>query len=82
MVSMIAYGPHLPDIFMARTCYICEKGSLLAGGYSNRVRATKYNPTGKVRRQPNLQWAKLAGGQRVQLCTKCIKKEKNLTKKI
>ena len=27
----------------------------MAGGYSNRIRATKFNPTGKVRKQPNLQ---------------------------
>lgn len=27
----------------------------MAGGYSNRVRATKFNPTGKVRKYPNLQ---------------------------
>ena len=27
----------------------------MAGGYSNRIRATKFNPTGKVRKQVNLQ---------------------------
>ncbi len=27
----------------------------MGGGYSNRVRATKFNPTGKRRRQVNLQ---------------------------
>ncbi|MEK9131776.1 MAG: L28 family ribosomal protein [Patescibacteria group bacterium] len=40
---------------MARTCPITKRGSLLGGGYSNRTRATQYNPTGKVRRQVNLQ---------------------------
>jgi len=40
---------------MAKICPITQKGSKIAGGYSNRVRATKYNPTGKVRKQPNLQ---------------------------
>lgn len=40
---------------MARVCEITKKGSLVAGGYSNRTRATKFNPTGKVRKQPNLQ---------------------------
>lgn len=40
---------------MAKICPITHKGSKVAGGYSNRVRATKYNPTGKVRKQPNLQ---------------------------
>lgn len=28
---------------------------MVGGGYSNRVRATKFNPTGKVRRRANLQ---------------------------
>ena len=28
---------------------------MVGGGYSNRVRATKFNPTGKRRRHVNLQ---------------------------
>ena len=40
---------------MAKTCPITKKGSKVAGGYSNRIRATKYNPTGMVRKYPNLQ---------------------------
>jgi large subunit ribosomal protein L28 len=32
---------------------------MVAGGYSNRTRATKYNPTGKVRKYPNLQKKKV-----------------------
>lgn len=40
---------------MAKVCDITKKGSLMAGGYSNVVRATKFNPTGKVRKYPNLQ---------------------------
>ncbi len=40
---------------MARTCDITGKTSQVGGGYSNRVRATKFNPTGKRRRQVNLQ---------------------------
>ena len=27
----------------------------MAGGYSNRTRATQFNPTGKVRRKANIQ---------------------------
>ena len=27
----------------------------MGGGYSNRTRATKFNPTGMVRKYPNLQ---------------------------
>ena len=40
---------------MAKICPITKKGSLMVGKYSNRVRATKFNPTGKVRRHANLQ---------------------------
>jgi len=40
---------------MARVCEITGKSSQVGGGYSNRVRATKFNPTGKRRRQVNLQ---------------------------
>ncbi len=40
---------------MAKVCPVTQKGSQVGGGYSNRIRATKFNPTGKVRRQPNLQ---------------------------
>ena len=40
---------------MARICPVTKQGSKVAGGYSNRVRATKFNPTGKFRKQVNLQ---------------------------
>jgi large subunit ribosomal protein L28 len=40
---------------MAKICQITGKGSQVGGRYSNRTRATQYNPCGKVRRQPNLQ---------------------------
>ena len=39
---------------MAKICPITKKTSLVGGGYSNRTRATKFNPTGKVRKYPNL----------------------------
>lgn len=60
---------------------ICEKGSRMAGGYSNRIRATKFNPSGNTRKYPNLQWAtipKANGGGRVKICTRCIKGNKHL----
>lgn len=44
---------------MARTCPISNKGSLVSGGYSNRTRATQFNPTGKTRKYPNLQKKKI-----------------------
>lgn len=40
---------------MSRVCAITGKKSIVGGGYSNRVRATKFNPTGKRRRQVNMQ---------------------------
>jgi len=42
-----------------KTCTITKKGSIVGGGYSNRTRATKFNPTGKVRKYPNLQKKKV-----------------------
>ncbi len=47
---MVAYDP-----LMARECVITGKRSRVGGGYSNRTRATKFNPTGKRRNQVNLQ---------------------------
>lgn len=44
---------------MARVCAITKKGSIMAGGYSNATRATKFNPTGMVRKYPNLQKKKV-----------------------
>ncbi|MES2436491.1 MAG: bL28 family ribosomal protein [Patescibacteria group bacterium] len=44
---------------MAKTCPVMKIGSRMGGGYSNRTRATQYNPTGKVRKYPNLQKKKI-----------------------
>jgi large subunit ribosomal protein L28 len=44
---------------MAKTCPITGKTSRLGGGYSNRTRATQFNPTGIVRKYPNLQKKKI-----------------------
>lgn len=40
---------------MAKVCPVTNKGSKLGGGYSNRTRATQFNPTGMKRKYPNLQ---------------------------
>lgn len=56
-----------------KSCPLCNRGSRVVGGYSNRVRATKYNPTGKRRVQVNLQWAALPEGGRIKICTRCMK---------
>ena len=44
---------------MARECAITGKRSRVGGGYSNRTRATQFNPTGKRRRQVNLTTKKI-----------------------
>lgn len=44
---------------MPKICAITKKGSIVGGGYSNRTRATKFNPTGKKRKYPNLQKKRL-----------------------
>jgi hypothetical protein len=51
---------------------------MVGGRYSNRVRATKFNPVGSIRRYPNLQWARVPGGPRIKICTRCIKAGKHL----
>ena len=38
-----------------KICPVTKKGSQVSGGYSNRTRATQFNPTGMTRRYPNLQ---------------------------
>ena len=40
---------------MPKICAISKKGSIVGGGYSNRTRATKFNPTGMERKYANLQ---------------------------
>jgi large subunit ribosomal protein L28 len=44
---------------MANICPITKKGTRVSGGYSNRTRATQFNPTGMVRKYPNLQKKKI-----------------------
>jgi len=41
------------------TCAITKKSSTVGGGYSNKTRATEFNPTGKRRRHLNLQKKKV-----------------------
>ncbi|MCX6701936.1 MAG: bL28 family ribosomal protein [Candidatus Zambryskibacteria bacterium] len=44
---------------MAKVCAITNKSSQLSGGYSNRTRATQFNPTGTKRKYANLQKKKI-----------------------
>lgn len=40
---------------MANQCEITGKKTQIGGRYSNRTRATQFNPCGKTKRRPNLQ---------------------------
>jgi ribosomal protein L28 len=62
---------------MASICLLCNKKSQVGGRYSNRTRATKFTPVGLIRRYPNLQWARIPGGPRIKICTRCIKARKH-----
>lgn len=44
---------------MAKQCIITGKSSQVAGGYSNRTRATQFNPTGARRQKANIQKRKI-----------------------
>jgi len=44
---------------MTNICPVTKKGTRVAGGYSNRTRATQFNPTGMVRKFPNFQKKKI-----------------------
>jgi large subunit ribosomal protein L28 len=44
---------------MAKACVVTGKSTLMGGRYSNRTRATEFNPCGKVRRKANLQKRKI-----------------------
>ncbi len=55
---------------MAVKCPMCKKGSRMVT--SRVLLRGNYNPTGRTRKKPNLQWARLEGS-RVRICTDCIK---------
>jgi len=50
---------------------MCDKKSMIA--VTHKLLRGHYNPTGKKRKYPNLQWVTLESGQRIKACTKCIK---------
>jgi len=45
----------LNTLLMSKVCQITGKGTQIGGRYSNRTRATQFNPWGKVARKANLQ---------------------------
>ncbi len=67
---------------MPRKCTICEKKSVMAS--QRKKLMSKYNPTPKKRKYPNLQLLRVPldvkkpaykkyAGQKIVACTKCIK---------
>lgn len=65
-----------------KQCTICHKTSAMGGHYKKLI--SKYNPSPKKRKYPNLQWLKVPlgiqkekyrqfAGKRIVACTKCIK---------
>lgn len=63
---------------MAKQCDVTGKKTQIGGRYSNRTRATQFNPCGKTRRQPNLQKKRiyvpeLGKTVTVQLSTKALR---------
>lgn len=40
---------------MSKICPITQKKTIVGGGYSNRTRATQFNPTGNKAKKPNIQ---------------------------
>jgi len=56
---------------MSRRCTVCGKKSMVA--VTRQKLRGQYNPTGKKRKYPNLQWVRLEDGKRVKACAKCIK---------
>ena len=56
---------------MPKQCEICQKKSKIV--FKRKKLRGKYNPTGKKRQKPNLQWVKLPSGKRILACTKCRK---------
>ncbi len=51
----LSYATMLFYKSMAKVCAITHKHSLMGGRYSNRTRATQFNPCGNIRKYPNLQ---------------------------
>ena len=72
---------------MSKQCPLCGKKSQLE--WKRKLLRGHYNPTHKVRKYPNLQWARVhvtalkkadlsyenvgENGRRMKICTQCIK---------
>lgn len=63
---------------MAKVCAITKRGPRTGGGYSNRTRATQFNPTGTKFKYPNIQKKRiyvpeLQKSIRLDISTKALK---------
>lgn len=56
---------------MARECNQCGKTSMIVT--NRKLLRGNYNPTSRTRKYPNLQWRRNKQGERVKMCTQCIK---------
>ena len=56
---------------MATRCPQCGKKPMTA--IKRKLLRGHYNPVNKYRKYPNLQWARMADGSRLMICTSCIK---------
>ncbi|OGZ65500.1 MAG: hypothetical protein A3C50_00535 [Candidatus Staskawiczbacteria bacterium RIFCSPHIGHO2_02_FULL_43_16] len=54
----------------SKICAVCAKKTSM--NWTLIKLRGKYNPTQKVRKYPNLQWARV-NGARILACAKCIK---------
>ncbi len=55
-----------------RQCYLCQKTYNISIT-RKKLRATKFNPTGKKKQKANLQLTKLPNGKKAKVCAKCLK---------
>jgi len=56
---------------MAKVCVNCGKGSIVVG--KRKLLIGHYNPLGKRRVYPNLQWTVDRNGKRIRVCAQCLK---------
>ncbi len=56
---------------MPKQCKKCGKSSQIQT--KRKLLRGNYNPTVKKRKYPNIQWSTDAEGNRIKICTQCIK---------
>ena len=67
---------------MAQVCAICGKKPVVGRSYKKLI--SRYNPSPKKKKYPNLQWVKVPkdvqnpafkkfAGKRIKICTNCLR---------